>query len=429
MNFVRLIWHTLLFSIMFVSIAKADLDLEIVGGINSGRSVAVVPFAGQSEHKANLSAVIISDLARSGTFSPESTSSFVSVAATAKDVKKSDFRSNVEAVVVGSIAASTIKQGYFKITYELISLSGEPKTLLSFKAEVPARKLRQYAHHISDKVYEKLTGIRGAFNTRIAYVRQNFGAQYPYELSIADYDGANEVKLVKSSQPLMSPTWSPDGKKLAYVSFENRKAEIFVQDIYTKKRTKLTSFKGLNSNPAWSPDGSKIAMVLSRDGNPEIYVITLATKKLLRVTTNAAIDTEPAWSADGQSLYFTSERAGRPQIYNINLTTGALSRISNTPIKNFSAKAMPDNNGIVMVNQNGGFRIVHSDAHGKLYPLSTGSLDESPSIAPNGSMIVYSSLYGGRKQLAIVSTDGRFKARLPGGKGDVAFPSWSPYLY
>lgn len=428
MNFLRFIVRTTLCLGVLMSVAHADLNLEIVGGINSGRSIAVVPFAGQTENGADLSSVVTSDLSRSGTFAPESTVAFTSRASSVAEVQKSSFRPNVEAAVVGAVTKSTTRAGFYKVNYDLVSLSGAPKALLSFKAEVPKSKLRQYAHHISDQVYEKLTGVKGAFSTRIAYVRTRFGAKHPYELNIADYDGANEIKLVKSSQPIMSPTWSADGKRIAYVSFENRKAEIFVHDIYSKARTKLTSFKGLNGNPAFSPDGSKIAMVLSRDGNPEIYVLTLASKKLLRVTTNPAIDTEPSWSADGSSLYFTSERAGRPQIYKINLANGALSRVTSNPVKNFSAKAMPNGNGIVMVNQNGGFRIVHADASGKLYPLSVGPFDETPSVAPNGTMVVYSSLYGGRKQLAIVSADGRFKARLPGGSGDVSFPSWSPYL-
>ncbi len=427
MNFVRIVLSLISIAFICSNNAWADLNLEIVGGINQSRKIAVVPFAGVTDTQNNLSAIVKADLARSGTFAPIDERNILARPTRLAEVQKSYFANDVEVAVVGTVTPSE-KKGVYAVTYELVSLQGvTPKQLLAFKAEVPKSKMRQYAHRISNAVYEKLTGIKGAYNTRIAFIRYIHGTKHPYELCVADYDGYNEVKLVRSSQPLMSPSWSNDGKRIVYVSFENRKSEIYIYSLENRKRTKVTSFSGLNSNPSWSPDGSKIAMVLSKDGNPEIYMFHVGQNRLTRVTTNSAIDTEPAWSADSKSIYFTSDRTGRPQIYNINITNGALQRVTSQPVKNFSPAPTVDN-GLVLVNQSGGFRIAHLDEQGKMDYLSNGSLDESPTVSPNGKMVLYSSLYGGKKQLMIVSTDGRFKARIPSGTGDISSPSWSPYL-
>lgn len=407
--------------------ALADLNLEIVGGINSGRKIAVVPFAGQVGLPTDYAKVISSDLSNSGIFSPINSSSIPLKASHLSEITPSSFSADTEAVVVGTIAKSMSKQNFYEINFELGQLTGgQVKPLKSFHAEVPASKLRLYAHNISDIVFQQLTGVKGAFSTKIAYIRTKAGTRHPYELCVSDYDGANETRLVISSQPLMSPSWSKDGKSLVYVSFENRKAEIYTINIATKQRSKLTSFPGLNSNPTWSPDGSKLAMVLSKDGNPEIYTLNLSSKSIRRITTNTAIDTEPSWSADGNSLYFVSERGGKAQVYNVNLGNGAISKITSNPTKNLSPAPLPNGQGLIMINQgSNGFNVARQDFNGGFYQLSYGRLDESPTVSPNGTMVIYASIVGGKKGLSLVSTDGRTRINLPRGNGELSSPSWS----
>ena len=288
--------------------------------------------------------------------------------------------------------------------------------------------MRQAAHRISDRVFELYTGTKGAFRTRIAYIVYKHGQKYPYQLMTADYDGYNETPILKSTQPVMTPSWSPDGTRLAYVSFEGRTPAIFVQNINTKKRTKLASYPGMNSSPAWSPDGSKIAMALSKDGQPDIYYYDLGAGSLVRVTANAAIDTEPTWSSDSKSLFFTSERGGKAQIYKFDFATRQTSRVTYQGARNLSARSIPGSNSLIVITQVNGFRVARVDADGSIYMLTTSSLDESPSVAPNGSMVIYSTVYQGRKGLALVSADGRFKANLPSSSGEVSSPAWGPLL-
>ncbi len=415
--------------LFFITLAPvhAALNLEITGGVNSGRKIAVIPFANQQGLPTDIASVINSDLARSGKFSPADVSTIASRPHHKDEVHATDFDGSTEAVVVGRISRADNKT--LVINFELVQLvSGQSRALSGYQAKVPVNKIRQYAHRISDLVFEKLTGIKGAFNTRIAYIKTRFGNKHPYELVVADYDGNNEVRLVISSQPLMSPSWSPDGKKLAYVSFQNRRAEIYTIDIATRKTTKITSFAGLNSTPKWSPDGSKLAFVLSKDGNPEIYYSSLANKTLTRVTKNSAIDTEPAWSPDGKSIYFVSERGGNAQVYNVQLAGGTVTKVSHMAKKNLSPAPMPDGSGLVMINQSEGFKVAKQDYSGQVKLLTDTTLDESPSVSPNSTMIIYSTVYGGRKGLAIVSSDGRFKANLPNTTGEISSPAWSPFL-
>lgn len=405
--------------------AHAELNLELTGGIDSGRKITVVPFGGQNMVSVNMAKVVNDDLSRTGIFAPTSNTNLRSNPHRPQDVRTSDFELGTEVVVIGDITTGT--RG-FSVTYHVVALNGtNAKHLFGNHAEVPASQMRTYAHRISDTIFEKLTEIKGAFSTKIAYIRTVFGSKYPYELCISDYDGANENRLVVSTQPLMSPNWSPDGKKLAYVSFENRKSEIYVIDIATKARTKITSFAGLNSNPKWSPDGRKLAMVLSKDGNPEIYVVDINTRKLSRVTNNATIDTEPSWSPSGDALYFVSERAGKAQVYKFSMLNGGVQKVTHQPAKNLSPVAMPDGSGLVVVNQNSGFTVSKQDNSGAFYALSRTGLDESPTVAPNSNMIMYSTVSGGRKGLVIVSSDGRSRWSMDRGRGEMSQPAWSPY--
>ncbi|MCL1139743.1 Tol-Pal system beta propeller repeat protein TolB [Shewanella pneumatophori] len=421
---------------------KAALDIVITEGVDAARPIAVIPFVwqGTGPMPSQISDVVMSDLARSGTFSPADELSLPQRnISTVAQFNAADWMAQpVEAVVMGSI--KPYPGDKYLVSFELIDLvkaqlqsdsaSKQDLVIDSRETIITAAQFRQYGHRISDVVYEKLTGIRGAFLTRIAYVVVNHGEKSPYKLMIADYDGYNEQMLLRSPEPLMSPSWSPDGQRLAYVSFENRKAEVYVQNIYTQQRTKVTSFDGINGAPVFSPDGKKLALTLSKDGQPEVYVVDIATKAIKRVTNHYAIDTEPSWFPDGKSLLITSERGGRPQLYRVYLDSGKISRLTFEGEWNLGGSIAPDGRSIIFVNRtNGKFNIARMDLETRFMQVLTSTrLDESPSVAPNGTMVIYGTTYQGKQVLAAVSMDGRFKARLPVGQGEVKSPSWSPFL-
>jgi TolB protein len=413
--------------------AKANLTIEITQGLEGALPIAVVPFAwrgaaGQPPPHA-VGEIIAADLGRSGRFKPLPVEEMLARPSQGDDVDFRDWRAvNVDNLVIGEISPNG-PGGYLVKFFLYDVFRGEQLT--GYSMPTTARDLRATAHHIADIVYETLTGQPGAFATRIAYVTsvRDASGTDRVELRIADADGYDPQTIVSSEEPIMSPAWAPDGRRLAYVSFENAQPSIWVQEVFTGQREKLTSFKGINGAPAWSPDGRFLALTLSKDGNPDIFIMDIARRSLRAVTRHWAIDTEPAWSPDGKSLVFTSDRGGSPQIYRVPVSGGEPTRLTFEGDYNARASYSPDGSLMAMVTRVGGqFRIATLDTRsGEFRVMSTGRLDESPSFAPNGSMLIYATQVGDRGVLAAVSTDGRVQQRLRLQTGDVREPVWSPY--
>lgn len=406
------------------------LNIEITGGVEDALPIAIVPFAwsGTGDQPGqSVDQVVTADLARSGRFKPLDKADMLSRPAAGDAIDFRDWRAlNMENLVVGRIDSNG--PGGYLVRFQLYDVyRGEQIT--AYNIPTTARDLRTTAHHIADLIYETLTGIPGAFATRIAYVT-SVGARESNRVAIqiADADGFNEQTVVSSAEPLMSPAWSPDGRKLAYVSFENGRSSIWIQEIFTGAREKVASFKGINGAPAFSPDGRSLAMTLSKGSNADIYVMDLARRETRAVVKHWGIDTEPAWSPDGRHIVFTSDRGGAPQIYRVAATGGEAKRLTFEGSYNARASYSADGKSLTLITRrNGQYRIGVMDiASGSMTVLSEGKLDESPSFAPNGSMIIYATRFQGKGVLAAVSTDGRIKQRLALKAGDVRDPVWSP---
>lgn len=410
--------------------ASAQLTIEISQGSDNPTAIAVVPFAWQGAGVApeDLADVVDGDLARSGQFAPIARTDMLGKPSTEAEIFYQDWRSlNTEYVLIGRVSMP----GQLRVDYELFDVLRQTKILSGYEAGA-AVDARMLAHRVADAVYEKLTGVPGAFATRLLYISGTrvSGGKGISRLTMSDSDGARPIVLLETKEPLLSPTWSPDGKSIAYVSFETGRPAIYRQELATGRRQQLTNFQGINSSPAWSPDGRTMAMVLSKDGNPDIYLMDLATKQLKRIVSHYAIDTEPAWMPDGRSLLFTSDRGGKPQIYRYTLGSGKIDRVTYEGTHNARARVSQDGRSVVMVHQaDGRFQIALLDlVTNRMQILTSTELDESPSIAPNGSMVLYATKYADRGILAAVSVDGAAKFRLPAREGDVREPAWSPYL-
>ncbi|MCB1564365.1 MAG: Tol-Pal system beta propeller repeat protein TolB [Lysobacteraceae bacterium] len=410
------------------------LEINIVGGNPSALPIAVVPFeytgVGVSPD-TDVSSVIRADLNRSGKFRGLPDQDIIEKPARGADVNFATWRLlKQDFLVVGRVLDSG--DGGYRVEYELFDVAKQER-LAGFALNGRPTAMRDVAHQIADQIYEKILGIRGAFWTRIAYVTASgTGRNINYALMIADADGFNPTTVVRSKEPLLSPAWSPDGRQLAYVSFERGNSSVYLQELATGQRQVLAAFKGINGAPAFSPDGQRLALTLSKGGNPDIYVMDLGSRALTQVTRHWGIDTEPAWSVDGQSIYFTSDRGGKPQIYRVAATGGDASRVTFEGEYNARVTLCCDGKKFAMAQGNGNvYRIALLDQSlggaGLWSNLSPGSLDESPSFAPNGSMVLYAAREGTRGVLYAVSADARVRQRLVLADGDVREPAWSPY--
>ncbi len=411
--------------------ARAELTIEITQGVDNPTPIAVVPFAwkGSGAAPADVAQVIDGDLARSGQFAPVSRGDMLGFPSTAGEVFYRDWRAiNAEYLLIGRVSSEADQM---RVEYELYSVLRQTKVHGGW-VQGPASEARMLAHDVADSVYEKLTGIPGAFATRLLYISVTPvpGGNDYFRLTLADSDGQRPIVLLESREPVLGPAWSPDGRHIAYVSFETGRPAIYRQELATGKREQLTNFKGLNGAPAFSPDGNSLAMVLSKDGSPDIYLMDLASKRIRRLTRHYAIDTEPVWMPDGNSILFTSDRGGRPQIYSYDLRSGKEERVTYDGTYNARARIAQDGRNLVMVHQREGkFHIALKDlVTDRMQILTSTELDESPSIAPNGSMVLYATKHEGRGILAAVSVDGGVKFRLPAREGEVREPAWSPYM-
>ncbi len=429
---MKLLKKILIVLIFLSPAAQGALQVEITRGADSAIPIAIVPFERLGQvipGMHDVSRIVMSDLQRSGRFSPIEQNKLVATPSDLADVNFKTWRvAGIDHLVIGKV--NVVKQGQYEISFRLLDVF-KGVQVLGYQFAANDYSLRMVAHRISDLIYEKITGQKGAFQSKIAYIttERKQGMQPLYQLQVADTDGYNPQTVLSSSQPIMSPSWSPDGSQLAYVSFESRRPQIFIQNLFNEQRTAVTSFEGINGAPVWSPDGKKLALTLSKGGNPDIYVLDLASRKLEQLTRHWGIDTEPAWMPSGDALVFTSSRTGKPQIYRVSVRGGNPQRLTFEGNYNASAEVSPDGRNLVFIQGEGNtFRVATMDlVSGYTQTLTEGPLDESPSYAPNGSMILYASTEQNRGVLAAVSSDGNFKQKLVLTEGDVREPTWGPF--
>lgn len=414
--------------LMFSAMAQADLTIDITRGNEQATPIAIVPFANNEGLSEDLAQIVADDLERSGYFTPLDRDAMFARPSNSGDVTYGDWKSlNTRYLAVGQVKRDG---NSVAVRYELLNVGGASVMIEEVVTASP-EALRAAAHRISDRIFEEITGIRGAFSTRIAYVTSSgIGDDTRYGLYIADADGRNSREILNSDEPIMSPAWSPDGDKLAYVSFETQRPAIYVQDLASGRRARLTSFDGLNSAPAWSPDGRQIAMALSKDGQPDIYLMDIGSRNIQRLTNAESIETEPSWSPDGRSLIYTSDRSGGPQIYRHDLGNGSAERLTYTGGYNARGQFSPDGEQLFLIHRgNRGYQVARQDLNtDRLVELGDSRFAESPSVAPNGTMVIFATQQGNRDVLGAVSADGRASFILPAAQGDVRDPAWSPFL-
>ena len=402
--------------------AHAQLRVEISGVGASQIPIAVAGFADESVAPQQVTNIIKADLERSGMFKIIDTGAVLSETAS---INHKEWRSRgADALVVGSVQRHS--DGRFEVRYLLLdTVKSAQLSGLSLAAQ--SHDVRLTAHKIADDIYEKLTGVRGIFATRIAYVTK---AGREYRLEVADADGEGTRVALRSNEPIISPSWSPDGTKVAYVSFEKKKPVVYVQNLVTRQRTEIANYKGSNSAPSWSPDGSKLAIALSRGGLTQVFMVNADGGNLRRLTDTQSINTEPRFSSDGRSIYFTSDRGGGPQIYRMGLDGSGVQRVTFSGSYNISPRLSPDGNLLAYISRrDGGFHLYTLDLNnGQELRLSDSTRDESPSFSPNSKYIMFATESGRRGALSVVSVDGRAKHRLTTRAGDIREPTWGPFM-
>jgi len=421
--------------------AWSELTIEINEGYENALPIAIVPFGyeellptGESKISVDkapvdLASIISADLRRSGHFAPIPTETMPAHPTSLEGIVFSDWRSlDLDNMLMGTVVSEG--KGLYQIDMRFMDVLRKKQVIGKRWTHIPKSKLRQVAHQISDLIYEELTGVRGAFNTQIAYVTlRKVAGKRLYTLEIADSDGFNPQPILKSKMPIMSPSWSPDGKKLAYVSFESGRSNIVVQSLDGKYRKVFANFKGINGAPAWSPDGKKMAMTLSKAGSADIYIMDMNSKKLRRLTKNWSIETEAAWAANGKSLFFNSDRRGQPQVFQVFLDTGEIRRVTFEGKYNGNPEISPDGRFLAVVHGKGGFHIALQDLYTNEFTVLTDTfLDESPTFSPNGEMILYAMNKNSKGVLAVVAIDGKSTQTLKVKNGEVREPAWGPYL-
>jgi TolB protein len=412
--------------------AGAQLEFEITDFVGKRTPVAVVPFGWEGEEADapfDIDDVIAADLNRSGRFRPIPEDDMLQKPTTSVEIDFDDWSIlAVEAVVIGKITQTGANA--YSVQFQAFDVFNRQQ-LVGYRMPASRGTMRRVAHRAADMIYEKLTGIPGVFGTKVAYVRaEGQDDSRNYSLIVSDVDGENEFTIMESTDPIMSPAWSPDSRQLAYVSFEGDVSTIFVQTLRTGNRIKVSSRAGINGAPAFSPDGRKLVLTLGGvDGNLDIHVLDLRTRDLKRLTTNRSIDTEGSWSPDGETVYFTSDRGGTPQVYRVGIDGGTPERVTFEGSYNARPRLSPDGGRLAMVTlDRGNYRIAILDLDDRdLLVVSTGNQDESPSFAPNSDSLIYATRQGRNGVLEMVSADGLVRQRLGSGRGDIREPVWSPF--
>jgi len=410
------------FAFSLASVAQAQLRVETSGVGATQIPIAIAGFDDETLAPQQVTAIVKADLARSGYFKIIDTGNTMSETT---PVNYGEWKAQgADALVVGSV--QRLADGRYDVRYRLLD-TVKASNLSGFGQVAGPDRLRVAAHKIADDIYEKLIGVRGAFATRIAYVTK---AGNEYRLEVADSDGEGTQVALRSNEPIISPTWSPDGTKVAYVSFENKKPVVYVQDLTNRQRIAVANYRGSNSAPSWSPDGSKLAVALSRNGYTQVYSVNADGSNLRQLTNTNGIETEPQFSADGQFIYFTSDRSGGPQIYRMSANGGDAQRVTFNGSYNISPRVSPDGKSLAYISRREGrFQLYIMDLqNGQEMRLSDTTRDESPSFSPNGKYIMYATEAGRRGALAVVSVDGRVKHRLTTQTGDIREPTWGPFM-